>query len=260
MFDKFQDFSSLSVDDIAKQMNQPSVPQTTDILTQPSQASQPNELLFPKPKPEPKIEDFYPEAKVYVGLLDNGLKWGLPVIIKKVYNVPTEEECDYQFELHKTNYANFLKDYESFGKLAETEKDELQIEIYQETKAAYEKADKVWEMYPLIKKAVEQRGLDEGETKLLEKALATWLYQNRDKVQNPMITIAVVLASSVGSRFAELELTGAKSFKPAIVDESRIKQVVKNNHEQQNTKEQSVEIIPATDGGGLSDEGVAEEQ
>lgn len=256
MFNNFQDFSSLSVDDIAKQMNQPVVPKTEQILAQPIQ-QQANELLFPKPKPEVKIEDFYPEAKVYVGLLDNGLKWGLPVLIKKVYNVPTEEECDHQYELHKTNYANFLKDLDSFGQLADNEKDELQIEVFEQTKIAYEKADKVWEMYPLIKKAVEQRGLDEGETKLLEKALATWLYQNRDKVQNPMVTIAVVLASSVGSRFAELELTGAKSFKPAIVDESRIKQVIKNNHDQQ--KSTDVEIHTDTDSRGLLDEGAAEE-
>ena len=253
MFDNYKQFSTMNVEEIASQMNQPTPPTLgQSVFEQPQPTN--NGFEFPKPKPEVRIEDFYPEAKVYVGLLDNGLKWGLPVLLKKVYNIPTEEECEHAYILHQTNYEQFKLDCESFGALADTEQDELKKVILNKTKSAYEEADRVWQMYPLIKKSVEQKGLDEGETKLLERALATWLYQNRDKVQNPMITIAVVIASSVGSRFANLELTGAKQFRPLVVDEAVIKQQITTTYEA--TQKNSIE--PHANGGGLPDESITE--
>lgn len=250
MFKGFEDFSTMNVENIAKELNAPSVVQPQSI----EPVAMANDLLFPKPKPEVRIEDFYPEAKVYVGLLDNGLRWGLPVLLKKIYNIPTEEECEHQFQLHQSNYTQFRADYEAFGAIAESEQDELQKAIFEKTKMAYEEADRVWTMYPLIKKSVEQKGLDQGENKLLERALATWLYQNRDKVQNPLITIAVVVASSVGSRFAELELTGAKQFRPLVVDELGIKQQISQNYAD---VIEAKKAEPNPDSGRLLDESIA---
>lgn len=255
MFDNYKQFATMNVDEIANQMNQPTPTTSGENMSVFAQPESVNSFDFPKPKPEVKIEDFYPEAKVYVGLLDNGLKWGLPVLLKKIYNIPTEEECEHQYHLHQANYEQFKQDLETFGSVAESEQDELQKVIFDKTKLAYEEADRVWQMYPLIKKSVEQKGLDEGETKLLERALATWLYQNRDKVQNPMITIAVVVASSVGSRFANLELTGAKQFRPLVVDELGIKQQITKTYV---ATQEAKESIESANSGGLSDESIAQ--
>lgn len=256
MFENYKQFSTMNVEEIASQMNQPMPPSLgQSVFDQPEPTNQmQNGFDFPKPKPEVRIDDFMPEAKVYVGLLDNGLKWGLPYLLKKVYNIPTEEECEHQYNLHQANYEQFKAEYEAFVALSEEQQDDVQKVFFSKAKGAYEEADRVWQMYPLIKKSVEQKGLDEGETKLLERALATWLYQNRDKVQNPMVTIMVVMASSVGSRFANLELSGAKQFRPLVVDELTIKQQVSNAYEA--TQKTTVESNP--DSGGLLDESSTE--
>lgn len=257
MFEQFGNFSTMNVDEITKTMNENTNPPLANVV-EPIQNLFPpsNSFDFPQPKPEVKIEDFYPEAEVYVGLLNNGVKWGLPVLLKKVYNLPTEEQCEHQFLLHKQNYERFLQSYEQFNATAESEQDELQKLVFERTKSAYEEANRVWEMYPLIKKAVEQKGLDEGENRLLKKALATWLYQNRDKVQNPLITIAVVLASSIGTKFAELELTGAKQFRPLVVDESVIKQRTEDTYEPK--QDENIEVIEPANGGGLPEQSTTE--